>query len=185
MLKTLFNWKSLALLSCYLLMSYGIKAFAACPDYMQHNMRQLHSQNEVNLCQLLEQKTVLVVNTASHCGFTPQFKGLEQLHQTYADKGLVVVGFASDDFFQEDKDESKAADICYQNYGVTFTMLAPTSVRGKDANPVFKMLNETVGSPRWNFTKYLIDKEGEVVSRFGTRIEPNDPKLLKTIESLL
>jgi glutathione peroxidase len=166
-------------------MSYGIKAFAACPDYMQHNMRQLHSQNEVNLCQLLEQKTVLVVNTASHCGFTPQFKGLEQLHQTYADKGLVVVGFASDDFFQEDKDESKAADICYQNYGVTFTMLAPTSVRGKDANPVFKMLNETVGSPRWNFTKYLIDKEGEVVSRFGTRIEPNDPKLLKTIESLL
>lgn len=185
MLKTLFNWKSLALLSCYLLMSYGIKAFAACPDYMQHNMRQLHSQNEVNLCQLLEQKTVLVVNTASHCGFTPQFKGLEQLHQTYADKGLVVVGFASDDFFQEDKDESKAADICYQNYGVTFTMLAPTSVRGKDANPVFKMLNETVGSPRWNFTKYLIDKEGEVVSRFGTRIEPNDPKLLKAIESLL
>ena len=185
MLKTLFNWKLIALLSCYLLMIYGIKAVAACPDYMQQSMRQLHSQNEVNLCELVEQKTVLVVNTASHCGFTPQFKGLEQLHQQYADKGLVIIGFASDDFFQEDNDESKAADICYQNYGVTFTMLAPTSVRGKNANPVFKMLNETVGSPRWNFTKYLIDKDGEVVSRFGTRVEPNDPKLLKTIESLL
>ena len=185
MLKTLLSWKLLALLSCYLLMTYGIKALAACPDYMKQSMRQLHSQNEVNLCELVEQKPVLVVNTASHCGFTPQFKGLEQLHQQYGDKGLVIIGFASDDFFQEDKDESKAADICYQNYGVTFTMLAPTSVRGKNANPVFKMLNETVGSPRWNFTKYLIDKDGEVVSRFGTRVEPSDPKLLKTIESLL
>lgn len=185
MKKILFSWKSIALLSIYLLLANAMKAHADCPDYMNHNMRQLHSENEVNLCELVEQKPVLIINTASHCGFTPQFEGLEKLHQQYADKGLVVVGFASDDFFQEDKDESKAADICYQNYGVTFTMLAPSHVRGKNANPVFKMLNETVGSPRWNFTKYLIDKDGEVVSRFGSRIEPNDPKLLKTIESIL
>ena len=185
MLKHLLNWKSVALLSCYLLLTYGIKAYAECPDYMKHNMRQLHSENDIDLCKLVEQKPVLVVNTASHCGFTPQFKGLEALHKEYADQGLVVIGFASDDFFQEDNDESKAADICYQNYGVTFTMLAPTHVRGKKANPVFQMLNENVGSPRWNFTKYLIDKNGEVAGRFGSRIEPGDPSLKEAIESVL
>ena len=101
---------------------------------MKGEYRKLHSKDSVDICALMENKTVLVVNTASHCGFTSQFKELEALHKKYKDKGLVIVGFASDDFKQEDADEEKAAEICYLNYGVTFTMLSPTAVTGDKAN---------------------------------------------------
>lgn len=160
-------------------------SFADCADLFNHKMRQLHSQNQIDICQLVEQKPVLVINTASHCGFTRQFKGLEKLHQQFSDSGLVVLGFASDDFNQEDKDESKAADICYVNYGVTFTMLAPSSVKGKQANPVFQSLNEQTKSPSWNFNKYLVDKQGKVVKHFGSRVSPQSDELVKAIKSVL
>ena len=164
---------------------HSISSYAVCADMFDHKMRQLHSQNQIDICQLVDQKPALVINTASHCGFTRQFKGLEKLHKKYSDSGLVVLGFASDDFNQEDKDESKAADICYVNYGVTFTMFAPSSVKGKQANPIFQRLNEQSKSPSWNFNKYLVDKQGNVVKHFGSMVSPESKELTQLIESVL
>jgi glutathione peroxidase len=160
-------------------------ATAACPDYLLGEYRKLHSNEKVTLCQLTENKTLLVVNTASHCGFTSQFKGLEALHRAYKDKGLVIIGFASDDFNQEDKDEGKAAGICFVNFGVTFTMLAPTHVRGDEANSLFKYLSREGGAPKWNFNKFLLDKEGKLIQHFGSMTEPDSDKLKKAIEQAL
>jgi len=160
-------------------------AAAACPDYLQGEYRKLHSNENINLCSLVENKTVLIVNTASHCGFTSQFKGLEALNKTYKDKGLVIIGFASDDFKQEDKDEEKAAGICFLNFGVTFTMLAPTHVRGDEANDLFKYLGRESGAPKWNFNKYLLGKDGKVIEHFGSMTGPDSDKLKKAIEKSL
>ncbi len=160
-------------------------AASACPEYMKGEYRKLHSKDAVNICELMENKTVLVVNTASHCGFTSQFKELEALHKKYKDKGLVIVGFASDDFKQEDADEEKAAEICYLNYGVTFTMLAPTHVTGEKANTLFKAINAQSQEPKWNFNKYLVGKDGKVVEHFGSMTKPDSPKLAEAIEQLL
>jgi glutathione peroxidase len=160
-------------------------AGASCPDYLNHSMRRLHSQEEVNLCEVTAGKPVLIVNTASHCGYTPQFRGLEALHQSYKDRGLVVVGFASDSFRQEAASEEKAADVCFVNYGVSFTMLAPTSVRGQDANPVFQSLSSEAGAPRWNFNKYVVDSEGKVVAHFGSTTKPDSADLTAAIDKAL
>ncbi|MCX2980404.1 glutathione peroxidase [Halieaceae bacterium IMCC14734] len=158
---------------------------AACPDYLDHSMRQLHSKAEVNLCSAFEGKPMLVINTASHCGYTPQFKGLEAVYQKYKEQGLVVVGFASDDFKQEDDDEAKAADICFVNFGVTFTMLAPSHVRGENANPVFQELARQTRAPSWNFNKYLINAQGQVVEHFGSNTKPESESLQAAIEKVL
>ena len=132
-----------------------------------------------------EGNVVLIVNTASHCGFTPQFEGLEALYQSYRDRGLAVIGFASDDFRQEAKDEEKAAEVCYVNYGVTFTMLAPSSVRGDEANPVFQELARQSQAPSWNFNKYLVDGSGKVVQQYGSNTTPDSKVLAEAIESVL
>lgn len=168
-----------------LLLSLATGSALACPDYMQGEYRKLHSKDSISICNLMENKTVLVVNTASHCGFTSQFKELEALHKKYKDKGLVVVGFASDDFKQEDADEEKAAEICYLNYGVTFTMLAPTHVTGDKANPLFKALASQAQEPKWNFNKYLVGKDGKLVEYFGSMTKPDSPKLAAAIEAQL
>ncbi len=169
-----------------LLLTLGVStAQASCPDYLNHSMRRLHSQEEVNLCEVTAGKPVLIVNTASHCGFTPQFKGLEALHQNYGERGLVVVGFASDSFKQEANSEEEAADVCYVNYGVSFTMLAPTPVRGADANPVFQALGAAAGEPRWNFNKYLVDGQGSVVEHFDSSTSPDSEQLSAAIEKVL
>jgi len=156
-----------------------------CAPMFNVQMRALHSNKTVNLCDVVKNKTVLVINTASHCGFTSQFKGLEALHQRYKDKGLVLLGFASDDFFQESNDEKESANICYVNFGVTFTMLAPTKVRGDKANAVFLELNKQTSSPSWNFNKYLVNADGKVVEKFGSRVKPDDANLTTAIETLL
>ena len=158
---------------------------ASCPDYLNHSMRRLHAQDEVNLCAVSAGKPVLIVNTASHCGFTPQFKGLEAVHQRYKDRGLVVLGFASDSFKQEADSEQEAADVCYVNYGVSFTMLAPTPVRGDEANPVFRALAEAAGEPRWNFNKYLVDSEGTLIEHFDSRTGPASARMTAAIEKVL
>jgi len=157
----------------------------ACPDYLDNSLRKLHSRDTVNLCENFEGKPMLLVNTASHCGYTPQFKGLEAVYQQYKGQGLVLVGFASDDFHQEDDDEAKAADICYINYGVTFTMLAPSHVRGDEANPVFRELASKTRAPSWNFNKYLVDRDGNVVKHFGSNTKPESEELKTAIEQLL
>lgn len=160
-------------------------AFAQCPAFLDHDMRRLHSSETVNLCESFAGRPLLVVNTASHCGFTPQFEGLEALHQRFQDRGLAVVGFASDDFNQGARTEEEAAGVCYRNYGVSFTMIAPSSVTGKAANPVFREINNQSRPPGWNFTKYLIDRNGQVVERFPSSTAPGDRDLIQSIERLL
>ena len=160
-------------------------AMAACPDHLQGEYRKLHSNEKITLCPLVENKVVLVVNTASHCGFSSQFKGLEALNKEYKNKGLVIVGFASDDFNQEDKDEEKAAGICFVNFGVTFTMLAPTHVKGDEANNLFKYLGRETDAPKWNFNKYLLGKDGKVIQHFGSMTGPDSSKIKAAIDQAL
>ena len=157
----------------------------ACPAFLDHDLPKLHSKDTVNLCGLAAGKPMLVVNTASHCGFTGQFKGLEALHERYAKQGLVVVGFASDDFNQEAKTEEEAATICFKNFGVTFTMIAPGPVIGADATPVFAHINQQAKAPRWNFNKYLLNAKGEVVKSFGSTVNPENKSVTQAIESVL
>jgi len=156
----------------------------ACPDFLNQDYRKLHSTESINLCEAFDGKNLLIVNTASHCGFTPQFKALEAVYQQYKDQNFSVIGFASDDFKQEDANEAKAAVICYINYGVTFTMLAPTAVTGAGANPTFKALAAATEAPGWNFNKYVVSADGKQISYFGSRVKPNDAKLSQAIEAL-
>lgn len=160
-------------------------ATAACPEFLDHEFNRLHSAQTVNLCELQAGRPMLVVNTASHCGFTGQFRGLEALHRSYAERGLVVVGFPSNDFNQEARDEAKTAEVCFLNYGVTFNMLAPSSVKGPGANPVFEALAARSQAPSWNFNKYLVSPDGETVLHFGSRVAPDAPALRQAIEQML
>lgn len=157
----------------------------ACPAFLDHEFRKLHSSQKVNLCKEFAGKPMLIVNTASHCGFTPQFKGLEALHQKYKDKGLAVVGFSSNDFNQEAADEEKAAEVCFLNNGVTFTMISTTSVKGPAANPVFKALAAQTSEPKWNFNKYVVSADGKSVQYFDSRVAPESPELNAAIEKVL
>lgn len=177
--------KSLSLAGAALLLAVTGEAAMACPEYLQGEYRKLHSSDTVNLCELATDKPMLVINTASHCGFVKQFKGLEELHEKYKERGLVVVGFASDDFNQEAKDEEEAADVCFVNFGVTFTMLAPTHVKGENANPLFKSLAAQASEPKWNFNKYLLDKNGKLTEHFGSTDAPDSKKVNKAIEAVL
>ena len=158
---------------------------AECPAFLQQNYRKLHSEQTIDLCQATAGKTVLIVNTASNCGFTPQFKSLEAVHKKYQDQGLVVIGFPADNFFQEEDEEKDTAEVCFVNYGVTFTMLQTTSVRGDDANPVFKHLADKTTAPKWNFYKYLVSDNGKKIQHFNSRVKPDDKKFVDALESAL
>ncbi len=127
----------------------------------------------------LQGKTLLIVNTASQCGFTPQYKGLEELYQKYKDKGFMVLGFPCNQFGkQEPGNESEIASFCELNYGVTFPLFAKVNVNGSDADPLYKFLKEAnpgiLGTEaiKWNFTKFLVDKTGKPVKRFAPNDEP-------------
>jgi glutathione peroxidase len=183
--RTTFAPASAALATAALLLLSGTARAADCPAFMNHDFDRLHSSQTVNLCALPPGRALLIVNTASHCGYTPQFKGLEELHKRYAARGLTVIGFPSNDFSQEAKDEAKTADICYVNYGVTFTMLAPSEVTGTAANPVFQELNRRAGEPSWNFNKYLVSADGKVVKHFDSSVRPDSVDLQRDIERLL
>lgn len=160
------------------------KASSQCDDFTNVTMRKLRSKESINFCEF-KNKPLLIVNTASNCGFTGQFEGLEALHKEYKDQGLVVLGFPSDDFFQEEDDEKDTAKVCFINYGVTFNMLATSAVRGSDANPIFKYLNEVTSSPNWNFYKYLVSADRKTVQRFNSKTKPQSQTLRDAIEAEL
>jgi len=134
-------------------------------------------------------KVVLVVNTASHCGFTPQYKSLEAMYKRYADQGFVILGFPSNDFQQEFTDNGQIKSFCSTNYGVTFPLFSRTSVKGPDANPVFATLAaepDGIGAPpAWNFTKYLLDRTGLPVARWDSSDDPGSPAVTNTVEAVL
>jgi glutathione peroxidase len=153
-----------------------------CQDFTNVDIRKLRSKESINLCQF-KNKPLLIVNTASNCGFTPQFKSLEALYQQYKEQGLVVLGFPSDDFFQEENNEEETAKVCFVNYGVTFPMFATSKVRGSEANPIFKYLNEQTSSPNWNFYKYLVSADRKTVLRFNSKVAPNSELMITAIET--
>ncbi len=156
-----------------------------CLEFLQTSKQKLNSNEQVDLCELTQGKTVLIVNTASNCGFTPQFKELEQLHRDYQEQGLVVLGFPSDDFFQENDDEKDTAKVCFVNYGVTFNMFSPVSVRGKQADPIFKFLTAQSASPKWNFYKYLVSADGKQVKHFTSSTAPSSESFQRELSAML
>jgi len=158
---------------------------SVCADWLDHDIGQLHSGNTIDLCAETAGKVVLLVNTASYCGYTYQFSGLEVLYQRYKDQGLVLVGFPSDDFNQEDDDAAKTAEICYVNYGVTFPMTAIIKVRGTDAHSIFAHLASETAPPNWNFNKYLVDRSGQVIELFRSGVNPDTERLVRAIEASL
>ena len=159
---------------------------AVCPALWQKNLPRLQDDSPQNLCQY-SGKVALVVNTASYCGFTTQYQGLENVYARFQQRGLVVMGFPSNDFGQQEPGNSKQiADLCFNTYGVKFPMFAKSVVTGVQANPLFKELAAQTGqSPRWNFHKYLVDRRGKVVGSFPSDMSPEDPKLIAQIEKAL
>lgn len=161
-------------------------AAQSCPALLNKSFNRLQDEAPQNLCQYAG-KVILVVNTASYCGYTPQYKGLEELYANYAPRGLVILGFPSNDFGKQEPGSSKEiADLCYNTYGVKFPMFAKSSVKGAAANPLHAELAKATGQePKWNFTKYLIDRSGKVVAHFPSKVEPNDKQLVAQIEKAL
>jgi glutathione peroxidase len=158
---------------------------ASCPAVLKHTFKRLQDEAPQDLCQYAG-KVVLVVNTASYCGFTKQYEGLEQLYAKYGPRGLVILGFPSNDFNQEDASAKKIADLCYNTYGVKFPMFATTAVTGNGANPLYaELIKATGNAPKWNFNKYLIDRDGKVVEYYPSKVTPQDPELVGKIEKAL
>jgi glutathione peroxidase len=177
--------KKLLLLAVLMTLSATSMA-TECPDLLKFMKRKLNSQETVNMCQEYKGKTVLFVNTASYCGFTPQFKGLEALYSNYKDQGLVVLGFPSHDFNQEDENEGKTAELCELTYGVKFPMFEAIAVRGNDVDPLYRMLAKKSGTtPKWNFYKYLMDKNGNIVDAYASTTKPTDEDFIKNVEDAL
>src|SRR6267142_5184579 len=157
-------------------------AMAACPSILDRNLQTLDERNQ-SLCEYAG-KVLLLVNTASECGYTPQYDGLEALYRKYRARGLVVLGFPMNDFGgQEPASNKEISAFCVNQYAIDFPMFAKTELR---KNPLYADLLKASGqAPRWNFHKYLVDRSGARVQSFDTRVAPDDPKLVGAIERLL
>jgi glutathione peroxidase len=171
--------------ACGVALALPVAAAGTCPALLDRTLPDLMDQPQ-SLCQYAG-KVVLVVNTASQCGYTPQYEGLEKLYRKYKDRGLVVIGFPSNDFGGQEPGSNKdIASFCQLNYGVSFPMFAKTSVSGAQANPLFVRLAESTGTaPRWNFHKYVVNRTGERVVSFNTAVAPDDKRLVGEIEKQL
>lgn len=158
----------------------------ACPALLNQTQLRLQDEAPQSLCQY-SGKVLLVVNTASYCGFTSQYDGLEKLYARLKARGLVVVGFPSNDFGeQEPGSNQEIAEFCRLTYGVQFPMFAKATVVGKNASPLYAQLARATGdAPQWNFHKYLIDRSGTRVLSFGSRVKPDDRELLARIDEFL
>ena len=161
-------------------------AAEACPALLRHSFTPVQGGGAQSLCQY-QGKVVLVVNTASKCGYTYQYEGLEALYRKYKDRGLVVLGFPSDDFGgQEPGSNKEIAEFCRTVYGVQFPMFEKDSVARIAANPLYgELASKTGQKPQWNFHKYLIDRTGTRVASFGSSVEPASRDLVSQIERLL
>lgn len=158
--------------------------FAACPDLYNHQFTTLQG-GKVDLCEY-QNKPILVVNTASKCGFTPQFESLEALYKRYQSKGLLVVGFPSNDFRQELSSDKEIGDFCINTYSVKFPMITKTSVTGANANPFYKQLIAiTKQTPMWNFYKYLILPGGKQVYAYSSDVDPASEEIMGKIKPFL
>ena len=158
---------------------------AACPATLKFSFPRLQDEKPQDLCQYAG-KVLLVVNTASYCGFTPQYQGLEALYGKYRERGLVVLGFPSNDFEQESGNNKQIADFCENTYGVKFPMFSKTAVRGSDANPFYVQLAKATGrQPLWNFHKYLIGRDGKILATYTSLTTPDDKTLVADIEKQL
>lgn len=164
----------------------AVKSGLACPALLDQQFKRLQDDAPQNLCQYAG-KVALVVNTASYCGYTSQYEGLEALYAKYRERGLVVLGFPSNDFGGQEPDGSKQiADFCFNTYGVKFPMFAKSVVTGKNANPLHAQLASASGqAPEWNFHKYLVGRDGKLVASFPSRVTPQDGKLVAAIEKAL
>ena len=159
-------------------------ANAACPDIYNHQFTTLQGA-KINLCDY-QTKPILVVNTASKCGFTPQFEALESLYSKYKDKGLLVVGFPSNDFRQEYSSDKEIGDFCKLTYSVKFPMITKSVVSGANANPFYKQLSAKTGqAPMWNFYKYVILPGGNQVYAFSSDVKPDASEILNKIKPAL
>jgi glutathione peroxidase len=156
-----------------------------CPTLLDQRFSNLIDE-PVSLCKF-GGRVLLIVNTASECGYTPQYEGLEKLYRRYRDKGFAVLGFPANDFGgQEPGSNKEIAQFCRLNYGVTFPMFAKTSVIGANANPLYRALAARTGKPpRWNFHKYLLDRAGHPVAVFESAVDPEDRRVTAQIEKLL
>jgi len=161
-------------------------AVPSCSPLLSQTFLRLQDEAPQSLCQY-QGKVILVVNTASFCGFTSQYEGLEKIYAKYKDQGFVILGFPSNDFGQQEPGSNKEiADFCKNTYDVKFPMFAKTSVTGANANPLFKMLIAKTGTtPKWNFYKYLIDRNGNVVESYGSMTKPTSNSITSQIEKLL
>jgi glutathione peroxidase len=162
------------------------EAATDCPPILRYEARGLKDSAAVNFCSAYQGKVLLAVNTASQCGYTPQFAGLEALYQTFKSRGLVVLGFPSNDFKQEHDNAEETARVSYGDYGVTFPMFAKSTVSGNSANPFFKELaRQTGNAPQWNFQKYLVGADGKVIRVYPANVAPDDLILRADIEAAL
>ena len=170
-----------------LLLATSNLAWSCESELLDQTFRKLASKDQVNLCESYSGKVILVVNTASKCGNTPQYDGLEKLYEEYGEDGLVVLGFPSNDFLgQEPGSEENIQDFCRLTYGVQFPMFEKTTVKKGQAHPFFESLADASGTyPTWNFHKYVIGRDGELIEQFSPRTQPYDPALIATINSAL
>ena len=170
-----------------LLLMTATTTMATDTDLLDRDFRRLASDDVVNLAESYSGKVVLVVNVASKCGNTPQYDGLEALYQEYGEEGLVVLGFPSNDFMgQEPGTEEQIQEFCRLTYKVKFPMFEKVTVKEGEAHPFYDNLAAAAGTyPTWNFHKYLIGRDGELISEFTPRTQPYDDKLVAEIKSAL
>ncbi len=164
----------------------GVSAMAnaSCNALYDHQFTTLEGK-PFNLCDY-QDKPILVVNTASKCGFTPQFEALEGMYEKYKSQGFLVIGFPSNDFKQELTEDAKIGDFCKMTYGVKFPMMSKSSVRGADVNPFYKQLIDKTGTaPKWNFYKYVIAPNGAKVTAFSSMTKPDSDSIMKEIKPYL
>ena len=162
-------------------------AFCYNDSLLDQDFRRLASEEVVNLGEAYRGKVILVVNTASKCGNTPQYDGLEALYEEYREDGLVVLGFPSNDFLgQEPGTEQEIQEFCRLTYGVRFPMFEKITVKEGKAHPFFSGLAAASGTyPTWNFHKYLIGRDGRLIAEFSPRTQPYDDRLVSSIKSAL